>query len=471
MTSRLSEESVVQALDTGWQSLIWKSPFSHKSSELAPAVDFTEILDAEDPEAAAQAVPRRDMYLALVSEGAEVALDILPLLSAEQLVTIMDNEAWHDGKLVIHQAIRWLELYKDVGPEQLYVRFRQLDEEYQVAFLSPYIELLDEEAYEKVSHDEQDKFTALPCNTLWWKVKDGDERVQDFVSSLIYSSISEDAAYIYSLLGMAAMMPPNEQEDLLTQFRNARLEEDGFVTKEESYQLFSPFAGESLYSKWKIVDNGDSEELVATAANVLFLDAVMKSAMKSGRVDPEAVDNVKRSFAYLANAVSAACLVEPDDVTGLTRILVQTRHIVSFGLEVLSSGDHSKAVDILFTEYPKTVFKFALSTVDSIRQEAISGLKRLNSGAAQKLEGLWRAGKFGSALWMIDRDFGDALGFEGAEVLKGLFNRFPLINDEIITGDGVQRTRFRPLATVGDYSEMLSAVRLIFPTPTKGEMQ
>jgi hypothetical protein len=471
MTSRLSEESVVQALDTGWQSLIWKSPFSHKSSELAPAVDFTEILDAEDPEAAAQAVPRRDMYLALVSEGAEVALDILPLLSAEQLVTIMDNEAWHDGKLVIHQAIRWLELYKDVGPEQLYVRFRQLDEEYQVAFLSPYIELLDEEAYEKVSHDEQDKFTALPCNTLWWKVKDGDERVQDFVSSLIYSSISEDAAYIYSLLGMAAMMPPNEQEDLLTQFRNARLEEDGFVTKEESYQLFSPFAGESLYSKWKIVDNGDSEELVATAANVLFLDAVMKSAMKSGRVDPEAVDNVKRSFAYLANAVSAACLVEPDDVTGLTRILVQTRHIVSFGLEVLSSGDHSKAVDILFTEYPKTVFKFALSTVDSIRQEAISGLKLLNSGAAQKLEGLWRAGKFGSALWMIDRDFGDALGFEGAEVLKGLFNRFPLINDEIITGDGVQRTRFRPLATVGDYSEMLSAVRLIFPTPTKGEMQ
>ena len=144
MTSRLSEESVVQALDTGWQSLIWKSPFSHKSCELAPKVDFTEILDAEDPAAAAQAVHRRDMYLALVSEGAEVALDILPLISAEQLVTIMDNEAWHDGKLVIHQAIRWLELYKDVGPEQLYVRFRQLDEEYQVAFLSPYIEMVDD---------------------------------------------------------------------------------------------------------------------------------------------------------------------------------------------------------------------------------------------------------------------------------------------------------------------------------------
>ena len=471
MTSRLSEESVVQALDTGWQSLIWKSTFSHKSSELAPKVDFTEILDAADPEAAAQAVHRRDMYLALVSEGAEVALDILPLISAEQLVTIMDNEAWHDGKLVIHQAIRWLELYKDVGPEQLYVRFRQLDEEYQVAFLSPYIEMLDEEAYEKTSHDEQDKYTAMPCNTLWWKVKDGDEKVQDFVSSLIYSSISEDAAYIYSLLAMAAMMPPNEQEDLLTQFRNARLEEDGFVTKDESYQLFAPFSGEVLYSKWKAVGGLESEELMASTSNELFLDSVMKSAMNSGRADPQAFDNVKRSFAYLANAVSAACLVEPDDVTGLTRLLVQTRPIVSFGLEVLSSGDRLKAVEILFAEYPKTIFKFALSTVDSIRKEAISGLMVLNSTAAQKLERLWRAGKFGSALWMIDRDFGDVLGFEGAETLKGLFNRFPLINDEVDSRDGVQRTRFRPVATVGDYSELLSAIRSIFPTPSKEEMQ
>jgi Family of unknown function (DUF6178) len=472
VTSRLSEESVVQALDNGWQSLIWKSPFSNKSSELSPPVDFTEILDAEDPEAAAQAVPRRDMYLALVSGGAEVALDILPLISAEQLVTIMDNEAWHDGKLAIHQAIRWLELYKDVGPEQLYVRFRQLDEEYQVAFLSPYIEMLDEEAYENVSHDEQDKFTAMPCNTLWWRVKDGDEKVQEFVASLIYSSISEDAAYIYSLLGMAAMMPPNEQEHILTQFRNARLEEDGFVTKEESHQLFAPFDGASLYSKWKLVAGQESDDLPASRqSNILFLDTVMTAAMKSGRADPEALDNVKRSFAYLANAVSAACSVEPDDVTGLTRLLLQTRHTVSFGIEVLSGGDVAKAVDILFTEYPKTIFKFALSTVDSIRHEAIVGLKSLNSKAALKLEGLCRAGKFGSALWMIDRDFGDTIGFESAEILKGLFNRFPLINDEIISNDGIQRTRFRPLATVADYSEMLSAVRKLFPIPEQGALQ
>ena len=180
MTARLSEDAVIHSLDTGWQSLVWKSHFSVKSASLLPAVNFKAILDAKDPVAAAQAVPRRDMYLALVSQGPEDALEILPLLSSEQFVAIIDHEAWQDGRLSVYQAIRWLDLYKNLGQEQLYRRFRELDEEYQVALLNPFIEMVDEEAFEILPQEEQDKFTAMPCNTLWWRVKDGDEKVQEF---------------------------------------------------------------------------------------------------------------------------------------------------------------------------------------------------------------------------------------------------------------------------------------------------
>ncbi|MEI6397287.1 MAG: DUF6178 family protein [Pseudomonadota bacterium] len=472
MAGRLSEEAVVQSLDTGWQSLVWKSKYSSKNISLSPSVDFTAILDAKDPAEAAQAVPRRDMYLALVTGGSEVALDILPLLSSEQLVTIMDNEAWHDGQLAIHQAIRWLDLYKNMDPEFLYQRFRELDEEYQVGFLNPYIDMVDEESFEKLPHDEQDKFTAMPCNTLWWRVKSGDEKIQEFVSSLIQSSISEDAAYIYTLLGMAAMLPPNEQEALLRQFRDARLEEDGFVTTEESRALFGEFDGEALYSKWKAVKSDCSSDLSVTGdAGVLFLDAVMSVALSTGRADQVAVDNVMRGFGYLANAVSGACHVEPDDIHGLSSLLSQVRHTVSFGLEVLSSGDVTKALEILFTEYPKVVFQFAISTVNSIRAEAISGLMALSPANASKLESLWKSGKFGSALWLIDRDFLDTLGFDSAEVLKGLFNRFPLVKEEVSSLEGVERVVFRPLATTEDYSALLSDVRKYLSFNSGGTLQ
>ena len=472
MTGRLSEEAVVQSLDTGLQSLVWKSPFSIKSVALAPKVDFKAIQDAKDPEASAQAVPRRDMYLALVTEGPEDALDILPLLSAEQFVSVMDNESWHDGQLVIHQAIRWLDLYKNLGEDQLYKRFRQLDEEYQVALLNPYMEMVDEETFEKLSHDEQDKFTAMPCNTLWWRVKNADEKIQEFVSSLVQNSIGEDAAYIYSLLGMASMLPPNEQEALIKQFRDARQEEDGFVSIEESLELFAPFDGEKLYSQWKsAVGREGVTDLVHEAdSKQLFLDTVLRAVSTSGQADPVAVENVQRSFAYLANAISSACRVAPDDVHGLTSLLQQVHLTVNFGLEVLSGGDISKAVDILFTEYPKTIFRFAISAVDSIRVEALSGLRSINAEAAGKLELLWRSGKFGAALWQIDRSFLDALGFDGAELLKGLFNRFAMLKDEVIDAGSTKRARFRPLATVSDYSQLLTEVRNLFPKQSGGSL-
>lgn len=474
MSDRLSEEALIQSLDSGWRSLVWSDSFTGKNSQLIPSVDFPAILNSRDPESSAQVVPRRDMYLALVSSGPEEALDVLPLLSDEQFVSIIDNEGWRDGHLAVHQTIRWLDLYKNLGPEQLYKRFRQLDEEYQVALLNPYIEMVDEEAFEKLPQDEQDRFTALPCNTLWWKVKGGDEKVQEFVGSLVAASMAEDPAYVYSLLGMAAMLPPNEQEALLKQFRDARLEEDGFVSAEESLGLFAAYAqSKDLMDKWSSIhrpvsttlENKDDEK------KVLFLDSVLSSAGRSGMADAVAIENVQKGFAYLANAMASACKVEPDDVAGLTSLLRQVKCMSSFGLEVLSKRDVSKAIEILFTEYPKVVFRFALSLFDGIRLEAISGLQTRDDKLAKKVELYWRAGKFGAALWMLDKNLAEKMEPESIEILKGLFNRFPMAKDDIVNEEKIWRVRFRPVASVDDYESLVSDVRHVFSSERKSHLQ
>jgi hypothetical protein len=473
MADRLSEDALIRSLDSGWRSLVWRDPFSSKNKLLAQTVDLNAILHAENPEALAQAVPRRDMYLALVAADPEEALEVLPLLSDEQFVSIIDNEAWKDGHLAVHQAIRWLDLYKHLGAEQLYKRFRQLDEEYQVALLNPYIEMVDEDAFEKLPQNEQDTFSALPCNTLWWKVKGGDDKIQEFVTSLVSASMSEDAAYVYSLLGMASMLPPNEQEALLKQFRDARLEEDGFVSLDESLELFSPFgAGIDLLNKWSSSQKVESAALAKNdSSGVLFLDAVLRKASSSGVADSEAVENVQKGFAYLANAVSAACQVEPDDVSGLKSLLQQVKCMSSFGLDVLSKGNDDKAVEILFTEFPKVVFRFALSLFDGIRLEAISSLKAQDEKLANKIELYWRSGKFGAALWLIEKNLSGKIDPESVEILKGLFNRFPMVKDEVMTDDKVWRLRFRPVATVSDYEALVSDVRRIFSVSEQEALQ
>ena len=80
-------------------------------------------------------------------------------------------------------------------------------------------------------------------------------------------------------------------------------------------------------------------------------------------------------------------------------------------------------------------------------------------------------GKFGATLWSIDRGFSEILEFEAVEILKGLFNRFPLVKSEIISADGIKRARFRPMETTDDFTQAMNDVRAMFPALTGGGCQ
>jgi hypothetical protein len=249
MASRLSEETLTAVLDSGQQGLAIQADRALDS--LAPlAVDLDALLAADDPAAAVQAVPAQALYLALRQRGPEDCLEVLPLLSADQVARVFDYDVWSEDRLEPLRAARWLNLFKEGGQEELYRRFRDLDEEYQVALLSPLIELYDEEDYERMTQTEQDALNRLPCGTLFYRVKSEDPRLEEFVSAVVEAALAGDMNYAYSLLSHAAYAPPNEAEGLLSQFRRARLEEDGFVTFEESLAAFQPVDSEALKRRW-----------------------------------------------------------------------------------------------------------------------------------------------------------------------------------------------------------------------------
>lgn len=458
--ARLSEDAIKTTWDSGHQSLPWSA--QSLTTSFLPTVDFQAILNSEDPAAVAQTVDRRAMYLALANASAEDALEIMPLLSKEQFVAIIDYEGWHEGRLSIDSVIRWLDIYKNIGVDEMFKRFRELDDEYQVGLLSPYIELLDEEAYEALSHDRQDQFRALPCNTLWYRVK-GDDKLEEFVAALILGGLGEDVQYTYSLLSHAAYVPPNEDEDLIKQFRNARLEEDGFALYEESRALFAPFDGQRYYEGFKHADS-HSETVVQGitthhwSGSGLFLDAVMGKLIGAPDIDREAQESLKISFVHLANMLASVCHIQPDDVSSLTRVLNQSRHLVSLGLEVLAGGDVGRGRGILLQERPKVIFQFGLSIVNKIRDDALDSIRQNDWPAFDKLCQYYNQLKFGALLWTIDTALINAAGFETTEMLKGLFNRFPMVSEETKEVDGANRIQFRPVGSVADIQKLSDAV-------------
>ena len=461
MTTRLSQESVISQWDGGRQLPL--IPFGQSPGRLLMVQpDLGALLEAEEPLVAIQAVDRRDMYMAIVSADPELALEVMPFLSREQFVAIIDYEGWQDERLSIHGVIRWLDVYKQHGLDHVFRRFQELDEEYQTGLLAPYIDIVDEEAYEVLGHDTQDQYVPLPCNTLWYRVRSDDSKIQEFVDGLVQGGLGEDVAYIYSLLAHATYLPPNEQEELMRQFRRARLQEDGFALPEESRSIFMPFDGQSMFDRWRgnAHDNcGAGRELgVSWSGAELFLDAVLLHITASAQFDANAIENLQKSLGTLSNAIAGACQVQPDEVTALGRLLEHAKGLVSLGLEILSNGRADIGADILFLEGSNKIFRFALSVLDTVRDSALEAIKTNEWPGAEVIASHFRNRQFGKILWAIDQNLLDAAGFENTEMLKGLFNRLPLVINEVLSEDKVSRVQFSPVSRLADLETLKSLV-------------
>jgi hypothetical protein len=476
MSVRLSEDSVVASWDTGLQLPLLKT--SDAPSLLSQDINLQKILESNDPMLAIQAIDRRDLYLAIKRDGLEESMEVLPHLSKEQFVAIIDYEGWHNDRLSVSSIISWLTAYKQLGLDQQFRRFQELDEEYQVAILNPYIDIADEDEYEKLSQDVQDQYSMLPCNTLWYRIKSDDARLCECVESLIQGGLGEDLAYTYSLLSHAARMPPHEQEELMRQFRNARIEEDGFALYEDSRSIFLPFDGRPVIRRWaKDGAISSHDEMISSLrlrpnSEGVLLDDVIKYVSTSGQYDDVAIENLQRSFGVLCNQVAGACNVTPGDLSELKVLLGHVRSIVSLGVELLAGRDLALASSVLISETPKVIFKMALSQVDCLRDKVLDVIKERNIAGYQEISNAWRGRKFGKTQWALDKHLIDTFDFETCESIKGMFNRFPAVLDTNDQARDAKRVRFKIVESVADLvslDQMVNLLRDIVPIKSRLE--
>ncbi len=484
MASRLSEEQLTETLDGGWRSLALATSPGRVGLE---PLDLDKILESADARKIVQRIPARKLWSALTDRGLEDSLELLPMLSRRQFQKMIDYEAWEDDRLSIARVSRWLQLYRAISPQQLHERFRQMDEECQLALLGPLVETFDEEQYERMSDAEQDRLYRMPCGTLWYQVKSDEPATCELIQALIEASVSADMAWTYSLLGHASWMPPNEQEDLALQFRTARIEEDGFVPYAEAVRLFMPPAATVTAGKWSVsvaeiwdqaahagTISGEHALVLssADAASSLgtdFLGRTMSLCLKAGFLSESEVEHLQRRLTHLGNGLATASRIEPDNQLGLKVVTTHLRALLSLSLDALSGSDESRAKEILRTEHPLALFQFALALVEEIRRGAItqmaSGAKKVPADVVEKISRQWRQRRFGLLLDTIDRHAG--LDFEEAEILKGLFNRWPLVAMPVkSTDDGVPaRWVFRPPASLADLGQLRQMVEGVVGGP------
>jgi len=457
MASRLSEESLKAMLDAGQQGLAIKPTLGLELLS-PPLIDFDQLLLSDDPEVAVQALPPQLLFQSLLQRGVEDCLEVLPLLSTEQVVRILDYDAWREDRLEPLKMIRWLNLFKEVGDEELYRRFRSLDEEYQIGLLNPLIEMFDSDEYEDMSDAEQDDLNALPCHTLYYRIKTEDPRVQEFVLGLIEATMGTDVDYAYALIAHASHLPPNEEEEAIARFRRARLEEDGFVSYEESLNCFKAVDPEALRVKWSFELLHQPEGLVpAAASESAFLQRVLqaKPEVWQGQV----VADLRQRLAFLGNSLGAATLIEPDDNRGLRTLLEHARSLISLGLDFLAGGQLDAGSEILLKEHPQLLFRTGLSLVRRLAEATLQRLAQHGLPRAEDMRRQLLLDKRGVLELTLDQQLLPLLGLTLTERLKGLCNRFPARPVGMIEeGATAQRTLFAPINSRLQLAELAAAI-------------
>lgn len=453
MASRLSDEAVKSSYEGGLRGVAVRRALKLPDLIDSTAVNIDELLSIEAVEEAVQAVEPIAMYRAILARGPSDCLDLLPYLSTDQVTRIFDYEAWRDDRLEPMRAINWLMLFNELGPTDMFDRFKDQEEEFQLALLGPMIDLLDEDEFEKIGDSLQDEFVALPCHTLYYRVKSEDPRVQQFVQSLVGSGLESDLQYTYSLLAHAVYVPPTEQEDMLSQFRRARLEEDGFVSLDESARLFNRIDTDKLRKQWSSSEQSESTALIAvddTSGQAFFTRVLTQLARDAG---PDAAAVLQQTMVHTANMLCTATGTEAGEESQLRDLMYNMQAMISLGLESLSDGDLSAAVALVQRVHPQELFRTGLSVIGTVGDDVVAALGASNLIATDKFIAYWKQDKRGALVHWLEVNCLDILGYERLELLKGLFNRFPMLVSDDLFEDG-KRRYFQPIIGLADLAKL-----------------
>lgn len=451
MENRLSPIAVKDKLDLGINRSLTES---HSGDLLT--LDLDKLLEAKDPKNEIQSCSPQDLYRSLMVKGPEDYLAVLQLLSEDQHIRIFDYDVWHEDRLDSLKALRWLELHDEIEPGEMARRYKQLDEEYQVAILQGYIETIDEEDFDLLKDHQRDQWTALPCHTLYYKIKSEDSVIVERIEKLIQCLLRDDINYAYAVLNMACYSVPNEPEHELARFRKARMEEDGFVEFTEARTIFMPLKPHERVGLTAQLDEVDTA-LTEIEDSRDFLKVAMGKLEEQGQED--FVSALQNGFVYLANAICSACKVEPSDLLAVKHILGYAKSTVNLGLLDLSRGNLSAASGVLQQQPLKLIFRAGVSAVDSVQRDffsALAGMDELPSHVS-KARQYWEVNKIGELLWELDESLPTSIGLERAEKIKAIFSRFP----SRVTVGTEGKLVFSPIETFADLLSVRDDLRLV----------
>ena len=407
-----------------------------KAFQLSGSDALNMILDQENALQVVWNMTRVDFFWLVKKIGEDDSLPLLKLASSEQWQHIMDMELWQKDRFDTDHATEWLcRLYK-VDPARL-VKWLFSEGGNLTAHLYFFNKIQVEQQDEDNSKTFSNDFFTL--DGIYY-IRIIDKEHEQEIEQVLKTMMANDHLHFQALLlGMTGVIP-SEIEEEMYRMQTVRLAEDGYLPFYEALGVYAYQKIDKLKpdrSEYKLyLPDGEDSTLVPVTPFLHARSSNLLSMSLSGISDPLLMDRIQMEFAGLCNQIFSADNIRFDDQQVLVRTCRKAAGYLNAGLEKLSGGDVSLAVQY-------------------IKNNPLISLFRAGFGLALELR--WEADRWLENAWFLSQDLSyNFWGEEWSGILKGIIQDRPLYYSALKEED--EYREFETLSEIENYKTALSCM-------------
>ncbi len=415
-----------QAIGTNLPFKKWEGPaLAPTFHSLSRMGKLNAILDLASPATFVQGLPTQELHQLIHHIGIEDAGLLVPYTTPEQFRTLLDLDLWIGSEICPERIERWIWSLDEFGPSnELPRRLKQVDPELIITILARWCRIQVREKMDESPYFPDDSVVFTTPDQRYFVELYGDDANDRFpmIYHLIRALYQADLEQALQLLDKITIENPSEVEEELLRFRDARLQDLGFVSPDEAIQMYVFMSPKKTLAELSSILDGPSgnvfrhegrpigTSLLGLGAPDNFLATIL------GQTDcPERQEQFITSFTYLCNRSSTIRIL---DLSDLDRWNEEARTIfghLNIGLEYLAQGNLEAGGQILEKMHLMELHRVGFSVITELSHTANRILKTLGSRDAKHL---------------FDSPY--------AEVIAAVASRFPCYT-EVVDGGLIDR--------------------------------
>lgn len=352
------------------------------------AQQIKALIERDDTAAAVQALDPQTLFNLIKTAGFDQGVDLIPYATPDQIQAFFDFDTWRRDELLSVRMHRWVgALIEETSDAQFKQVVRELDSELLAIYFKRGLQVYLADNG-RIPDDVPDEAVLSP-DLQYAIIYPEDETHATNLRNLINRLFELDRVLAWTLIEAVRWELVSEMEEYAYRWRNARLQDHGFVPKEEAmavYRLLDPVAlreqleqaqqrDQALPSTKPSLQTPAHQDL-PTVLTSEFSDEFFILQILGVLEDPEQVRALLYELHGLVNRTLTADGIEPGELNSGRQVIRRTLGYLSLGLEYLSRADHERAQVIVQQLALKDILRAGYTIVVRLQHQARQLLHR-----------------------------------------------------------------------------------------------